>query len=125
MSSTSRPRPHALIQVYALTVCFSSLVCFMVALGVGLYDLVQIGAPEFTLPNSEIYSSNESYLRFWDAKDRPEAEITRARRGAFADALASERRAAQQSGVFVLFVVLIDTAVFALHWRLARDSRIA
>ncbi|HEX5444746.1 MAG TPA: hypothetical protein VFW87_12985 [Pirellulales bacterium] len=95
----------------------------MIALGIGLYDVVQIGIPEFTLPNYEIYSSNESYLRFWDAKERPEAEVTRARQAALADALASERRAAQQSGIFVLIVVLIDTVVFAVHWRLARGPR--
>ena len=96
----------------------------MVALGVGLYDFVQIANPEFTLPSYEMYSSNESYLRYWaNPQALPEAELTGARQAALAEALAGERRAARQSGVFVLIVLAIDAAVFAIHWRLARSTK--
>lgn len=122
MNSPDRRQPHWLIQVYALAVCFSSLVCLMIALGVGLYDGVQIANPGFTLPAGyEVYWSNESFVRMSpNRKEWAEAEVTRARRAALADALAAERRAAEQSGVFVLIVLTIDVVVFAVHWRLAR-----
>ena len=94
----------------------------MIALGVGLYDLVQITRPDFTLPAGyEAYGSNESFVRTWPGwQGSPEWEVTRARQAALADALAAERRAAQQSGVLVAIILLIDSVVFAVHWRLAR-----
>lgn len=126
MDTSYHGQPRSLVQLYALTVCFCSLVCLMVALGVGLYDLIQIASPQFTLPAGyEISSSNESFVRVWpDRQGLPEAELTRARQAALADALAAERRAAQQSGVFVAIILLIDIVVFAIHWRLGRNTKL-
>jgi hypothetical protein len=38
-----------LVEVYALAVCFVTLVCFVVTLGIGIYDLIQFLNPEFTI----------------------------------------------------------------------------
>lgn len=95
----------------------------MVALGVGLYDVLQIASPEFTLPGYEVYSSNEAFARLWSDRGLPAPELTRLREQALADALAGERRAAMQSGAFVLMVLAIDAVVFAIHWRLGRTTK--
>ncbi len=81
------------IQIYALCVCFSALLCFVIALGVGLYDIVQITAPAFTLQELPYYHSNESYVQYFpDKRGLPTDEVTRLRLETYQEALASERR---------------------------------
>ena len=51
------------IEIYGLAVCFVTLLCFIIALGVGLYDLLQLAYPEFTLNAYEYerHRSNDSF----------------------------------------------------------------
>ena len=51
------------IEIYGLAVCFVTLLCFIIALGVGIYDLLQIAYPEFTLNAYEYerHQSNDSF----------------------------------------------------------------
>lgn len=51
------------IEIYGLAVCFVTLLCFVIALGVGIYDLLQIAFPEFTLSAYEYerHRSNELF----------------------------------------------------------------
>ena len=39
----------SILEIYALAVCFLALVCFVIALGLGVYDLIQIANPGFTI----------------------------------------------------------------------------
>jgi hypothetical protein len=115
---------RSLIAIYALAVCFATLLCFVVALGIGLYDIVQIGAPRFTLQGDQPYQSNEAYLSYYpEKKGLPAEEIARLREQGLREVARAERRAALQSGVFVLIVVLIDVVVFAVHWRIAKNEQ--
>lgn len=114
---------RSLVQIYALAVCFASMMCLMVVLGIGLYDLVQIALPEFTLAHHQSYESNDGYLLYYpDKQGLAEDELTRLRDQGPRQAVAAERRSAAQSGVFVLIVSLIDLAVFAAHWTLANKQ---
>lgn len=124
----------SILEIYAFAVCFSTIVCFVVALGVGVYDVVQIVNPEFTL-NSREYSRHQSNDAFWDShRDRwesrekerprpPEHELTKQREESYQQALRSEKRDASQSLVKVAIVMLIDGLVFMIHWRVARRAR--
>ena len=51
------------VETSGLAVCFTALLCFVIALGVGLYDLLQIAAPEFTLNayEHERHQFNDSF----------------------------------------------------------------
>ena len=51
------------VEIYGLAVCFTALLCFVIALGVGLYDLLQVASPEFTLNayEHERHQSNDSF----------------------------------------------------------------
>ena len=114
------------VQIYALAVCFASLMCLVVALGIGLFDVVQIGAPQFTLAGAVAYDSNEQYLLYFpNKKDLPEQQISELRQEALHLAWVAERRAAQKSAVFVLIVLAIDAVVFLVHWRIARQIECA
>jgi len=116
---------RSLIQIYALAVCFAALMCFVVALGVGLYDVVQITAPDFTLQYYQPYQSNDAFLQYYpENTELPGDKITELRERGLREALDGERRAAWQSAVFILIIVAIDVAVFAVHWRIARKERL-
>lgn len=109
------------IQIYALVVCFATLMCFVVSLGLGLYDVVRMTAPAFTLSGWQASESNAQFVVFWpDKKDLPDEELTRVRQATYHDAVAGERHAAQQSAVFIAIILAIDFAVYIAHWRLAR-----
>ena len=56
----------SILEIYALAVCFVALVCFVIALGIGVYDLIQIANPVFTINAYEYdrHQSNEAFRRF-------------------------------------------------------------
>ena len=127
----------SILEVYALAVCFFTVACFVVALGIGLYSLVQIANPEFTL-DSEQYNRHQTNDAFWnsnpifapsldgDGKQKarpPESELTKQRLESYELAIKAEKRNGSQSLVKTLIVVLIDIAVFYAHWRIAKRVR--
>lgn len=112
---------RSLIQVYALAVCFCALMCLIVALGFGLYDLVRIAAPGFTMNQYWNFATNEQYIQSHpEHKEIPEAELTQFREAANQLSSQGERRAAGQSLVFATIIVLIDAVVFGVHWSIAK-----
>ena len=128
------------VEIYGLAVCFVTLLCFVIALGVGIYDLLQVAFPEFTLNAYEYerHQSNDSFRnappvfrsvpRIAEAVPIPEATedaITRQREDSYRSVLRFERRRAGQSLVMVGIVMLIDVLVFLPHWILARRARVS
>ena len=118
---------RTLVEVYALAVCFVTLVCFVVALGIGIYDLIQFLNPEFTISSYtyEHHQSNEAYLSNWPKeKQRPQGdELTKLRKESYQAALKSEQRNAVQSLTQIFIIILIDIVVFAIHWYMAKRAR--
>ena len=51
------------LEVYSLSVCFATIMCFAITLGVALYDVVQFTVPEFSLSSWDVerHQSNESF----------------------------------------------------------------
>ncbi|MDR2240704.1 MAG: hypothetical protein LBE33_09700 [Zoogloeaceae bacterium] len=125
-----------ILEIYALAVCFVTVVCFVACLGVASYSVVQIANPNFTMHSYEYnrYQTNDAFWkdcgRYYcsdEEKKRPrppEAEVTKQREDAFALALASEQRDGYQTLVKTLIVILIDLVVFAAHWVIARRARV-
>ena len=117
----------SLLEIYALAVCFVTVVCFVIALGIGLYDLVQLTYPEFSLSSYEYerHQSDEAFMRHWakDKKRPAEGEVTKLREESFRTELRKEQRSAMQSLVQILIVLIIDVVVFFVHWRLAKRAR--
>ena len=130
----------SILEIYALAVCFVALVCFVIALGIGVYDLVQIANPEFTINAYEYerHQSNEAFRRSSGRElrgiargvpvgptERSEEELTREREESYQSALRSEQRRAGQSLTMMAIVLLIDVLVFVPHWLLTRKRRVA
>jgi hypothetical protein len=125
------------LEIYALAICFVTVVCFVIALGIAAYGIVGIANPGFTM-SSWVYAQHQTNDAFWNgpnaprvhggtddkSKERPnEAELTKQREASYERALASERRDNLQSIAKSSIVMLIDMIVFFLHWLIARRER--
>ncbi|GEM_PF-395399 len=134
------PMKKSILEIYALAVCFVALVCFVIVLGIGVYDLIQITSPEFTINvyEYERHQSNEAFrgspgiaLRGIapgipvEPTERPEEEVTQQREESYQAALRSERRQGMQSLIRIVIILVIDVLVFVPHWLLARRRRAA
>lgn len=122
----------SILEVYALAVCFITVTCFVVCMGIAGYSLVVIGKPDFTMRSFEYdqFQSNDAYWkdcghRYCDAKmTRPdETELTKQRTEAFARAQVSEQRDGLQTLVKTLIVMLVDVFAFFIHWSIAKRAR--
>ena len=123
----------SILEIYALAVCFATIVCFVVTLGIALFDVIQIAQPEFTLSSHE-FNRHQSNDAFWNScgqyeskekdKKRPaEDELTKRRMESYRQALQSEKRDAFQGITKAIIILLIDTVFFVVHWRIARRAR--
>ena len=124
----------SILEVYALAVCFATIVCFVISLGVAIYDIVRIANPEFTLSSHE-YKRHQSNDAFWDSyksrydnKDkelnRPiEEDLTKQRTASYQQEIKSEKRNGYQSITISSIVLIIDIVVFLIHWLIARRAR--
>jgi hypothetical protein len=121
---------RSFIQVYALVVCFCALMCFVVVLGIGIYDVVEIAAPEFTLSDATaLYDAYQAATPNGAPKDAPndapkqtEAELAALRAQQHELSIQYHRQAALQSLVFIGIICAIDLVVFGVHWRIAKKS---
>ena len=124
-----------ILGIYALAVCFVTVACFVVALGLFVYGVIGVINPEFTL-DSWSYTRHQTNDAFWGPSDLPpiimpgekekervrpsEAELTKQRLESYVRVVANERRGSTQRVVKTTIVILIDILVFFLHWRIAR-----
>jgi hypothetical protein len=130
----------SILEIYALAVCFVALGCLVIALGIGMYDLIQIANPEFTL-NAYEYERHQSNQAFRggspgralrgiapgipvEPRQRPDEEITQQREESYQAALRSERRRGMQSLIRIVIVLVIDVLVFVPHWLLVRRTSV-
>jgi hypothetical protein len=125
------------LEIYGLAVCFFTVACFVVVLGIATWDVVKIQVPEFTIASSDWqrHQSDELFKESLidkhryrdDKKDKyiPPAgkALTEARERSFAQEISSERRDGFQDLVRNLIILFIDLGVFFLHWKIAARAR--
>jgi hypothetical protein len=125
----------SLLEIYALAVCFATIVCFVISLGVAIYSVIEIINPEFTM-NSHEYKRHQSNDAYWisriedwrnkEAKEmqRPsEDELTKQRTEGYRLAVIEEKRDGYQGITKTAIVMLINVVVFFIHWRIAKHAR--
>jgi hypothetical protein len=118
----------SLLEIYALAVCFVTITCFAIFLGVGIYAIIELSAPGFTMKsyNYEVHQTNENFTRGWEDEKRQkysEEEITKLREEDYQVALDRVRRDAAQSLLKVFIIILIDIVIFLIHWSIAKKAR--
>ena len=137
------------IRVYALAVCFVSILCAAITAGFALYNLVTLAAPSLTIEPSRIdyYRSNavftstpgpyfprmpipqainESGTSQALAMQNPfadmsEAEITALRQERLQTELDNHSSRARLSLLRQGIIILISSILFFVHWRLAKN----
>ena len=116
-----------LLEIYALTVCFASVMFLIVAVAMCLYEALRIAAPAATISgwSYEQTLSDDAFLSRWPSgRPRPEAsELPRLRSEALRNALESERHDGLTSFLQSLMYAVVAGVVFWLHWTLARRER--
>jgi hypothetical protein len=124
----------SLLELYALAVCFTTIVCFVVALGIAIYDIIRIVSPEFTLSSYE-YDRHQNNDAFWkgykcgydklgkEMQRPPEEELTKQRLESYQVEVKSEQRSGYQGMTKSVIVLIIDILVFIVHWQIARRAR--
>ncbi len=121
-----------ILEVYALAVCFGAIICFVITLGIAIYDLIEIAYPEFTLRSYEFtrHQTNEAYwASLRNRSDKPgaarpaEEALTKERLESYRWAVVSERRDGVQSLTRCIIILLINSVIFAIHWLIARRAR--
>ena len=122
-----------LLEIYALAVCFVTLICFAIILGKGIYDVISITNPQFTLSSWEYskFLSNEGYCSPGVVtcstnvcSGKNDAQITKMRETAYADALENEKHGGMQGLVFAMIIAFINLMIFIPHWLIARKARV-
>lgn len=124
------------LEIYGLAVCFFTVACFAIFMGITTWDVVRVAAPEFTMTSNtwEKHQSDETFRaalidehKFADEKGKyvpPEGvDLSKARQDSFDKELRSERRTGFQDLMQHLIILLIDLLVFAAHWKIAARAR--
>lgn len=111
------------IKIYAFAVCFVSAATFSIALGKAIYDIVQISAPQFTMPNYDYkrLASNAALVKTWpDSREIPDdANLTQLRETEYKMVLQTEKRSGWQNIISSIITLLITSLFFCIHWFIA------
>jgi hypothetical protein len=123
------------LEVYALTVCFASVVILAISAGIGGYAIIKIIKPDFTI-NDYQYRNIQSNDDFWlymktygtteerKLEQRPtEEDLTKRRIQILDRALVNERRDGVQTLVKWAIFFLVGVISFFVHWRIASRAR--
>src|SRR4030042_3849552 len=107
------------LEIYALAVCFATVVCLVISIGIAGYSVFEIAAPKLTMSSClyENYQTNDAYWTSQDscyekekekAKVKPsEEELTKQRLAAFDSAVKREQREGFQSLIRCLMFIII------------------
>ncbi|GAB2889525.1 hypothetical protein GCM10027046_17470 [Uliginosibacterium flavum] len=123
----------SVLEIYALAVCFVTLVCFAASMGIALKNTVRLLKPDFTITSDTYFKHqsnsayNDSFIHRWDpekpASTPDPAVLTAEREASYARVLDTEKREGLQTLIDALIIILIDIGIFGFHWRLARRAQ--
>jgi hypothetical protein len=125
-------RMKSKLEIYALSVCFASVVCLVISTGIAGYALFEIFTPELTMNSYKYdrYQSNEAFLekRYSCSKEDKETikpskdELTKQRLEAFSVEVKAETREGVQSLIRCFMFILVSCITLLIHWRIAQKS---
>lgn len=130
-------------EIYSSLVCFVTIICCSVWLGMGLYSLVGVVKPEITLDDwaYQMHQSNQQFQKpvlgepfllgppGAEKANKPEPiehlsdkQITEKRLASYQVELQSEVRKHQQELIKSLIAVFICLPLFFIHWRFVKPK---
>ena len=127
------------IEIYALLVCFVSVVCFSIWFGIGMYSLIGVLSPETTIDSwtYQRHQSNENFVTvspmainpfgnqggMQKPEVLPENTLTKNRLYSYAQVFKAEVRTNTQSILRSVIVIVISMLLFWIHWRLLKPRK--
>jgi hypothetical protein len=107
---------HPLIQKYALSISFLTLLCMVITLGVALFDIVQIAAPQLTnVPEPYTITTTSANINEGEAPAISMETDSKVHERE----IQFERQSATKSLIQALIILLIDVGLFIPHWKLS------
>jgi hypothetical protein len=120
------------LEIYALAVCFASVLFLIVSASMAGYALFQIATPDVTMA-AYIYDKHQSNDAFMKSRRScseegaqaklSDAEITKQRQESYALALNAEKRAGYQALIHSIIFILVAAIALVLHWLIAKSAR--
>ncbi len=114
-------------QVYGYIVCMICVAAGIIFLYIGIYGIVKIAAPEFTLHNWEKISSYTSFKTDWEMKENtPELSDEELKIRWEDNKEVSIRNQVHQGWldfIAVIIYLVIAVPLFIIHWRMVRKLR--
>lgn len=127
------------IEIYALLICFSAMICLSINVGLIIYNGVSLLNPSLIISDYK-YQKHQNNDSFWDNKSgvnsmqipnvfspqqndkltpkRPiTSELTRQRLASYKGVLNAEKRSAIRDLIFELIIVFVSSILFFIHWR--------
>jgi hypothetical protein len=124
------------LEVYALSVCFSAVICLVISLAAGGYSLFEIIIPTVTM-ESTYYNDYQTNEAFWDTiknscvyekpKQCPkpsEEQITKQRLNAYSVEINTEQREGVQTLMKCFMFVLASGVALIVHWKIFQKSQV-
>ncbi len=125
-----------ILEIYALSVCFFTVACFVITLGLVTWNVVELNSPEFTISNTQ-YECHQTDSEFkkclsqqfeYKREDKPEKlpagnKLTEKRISEYKQIINAEQRQALQGIAQKLIILLIGLLLFLAHWVLAKRAR--
>tara|TARA_B100000809_G_C14601170_1_gene337437 strand:- start:51 stop:434 length:384 start_codon:yes stop_codon:yes gene_type:complete len=122
------------LEIYALSVCFTAMVCLVVASGIGGYSIFEITTPELTM-RSHTYDKYQTNDAYWKTINRCYADncekpvrpnvdtLTEKRLAAFSVEVKGEKREGFQALLKCFIFILVGGIALLIHWRIAKNAR--
>jgi hypothetical protein len=117
------------LQIYAYCVCAVALAVAVIFFCAGVYGIVKIAAPGFTVPQHEWanIATFQSFKTDWQktqgAVQLTDDELKMRWEDKRQIAIMAEKRGGAQNLVNMIIAFVVALPVFILHWRLARKHR--
>lgn len=121
------------LEIYALSVCFASVVCLIISFGIAGYSIIEIFKPELTMTPYEYdrYQTNDNYWEYKrphrdneEKETRPsEEKLSKQRLDEYAIELKSEERGGLQTLIQSMMFVLVSGIALLIHWIIAKKAR--
>ncbi|MDA0789641.1 MAG: hypothetical protein O2780_09320 [Proteobacteria bacterium] len=117
------------IRIYALAVCFASMMCIAISSGIGLFDVVQASMPGYTVSAHQygagVYAASARMMIRDDGAlvqpPRLTEEELKAQQAEYRKlAIEQERHGAIRSLLQILTILVVSIPLFFVHWRLAK-----
>jgi len=111
------------LTIYALTVNLLALICAMVAVGIGIFDIIEIINPEFSLSYEEHLQYSQSPI-VYENHQNPNGSLvelsSNTDREKYQTALVLQVHRAKKSLVLVSIIAAICVGMYTAHWQLAK-----